>query len=1156
MTVGNVFRHISTYTVFNLGDYDIILGMPFWNFAQVRIDQGQVGPEVSVQYKRARIGLPLMTSQDRESPRCYKVSTRDLRKDIEGATEMYSLHYKGFRAEDNLKFNPGGCLEVPLSLKGEPSVTPSSRGQSSVEEESQKSSIFSLAQGPSASQDKQVVELLKEYSEIFPDDLPNHPPPERPIEFKVPLKPGFEPPCQAPYKANVEAQKVIEETLKYLYDHGLARDSNSEFGAPVTLAKKADGTWRFCVDYRKLNAVTKEAKYPLPRIDDCLDKLGKAKFFSKIDLRSGYWQMRVAAEDVEKTAFRTQNGHHEWLVMPFGLQGAPSCFQRLMNNYLRPFLGKFVLVYLDDILIYSNSEEEHLEHLKLIFQVLKDNKLYAKRSKCDFFKTRIQFLGFVIENHSIKTDPEKIEAIKLWPLPTTVRELRSFLGLANFYRKFVSHYAEKAKPLTDILKSTEFKDKFGHKFSKTAPISLGDKEKESFQSLKDALTEAPCLIIYDHEKPTEVWADASYEHATVGAVLMQDHGQGFQPVAFLSKVLNQAESHYPTFEQELLALKIAFDQWRPYLLPLRFTARTDHNGLKYLKTQKHLSERQWRWLAFFSEYQVEVKYRPGAKMQVPDALSRRVKDPTDLSPILRMREADDHKLEIKVGQERVVLHMEATRTPTLQDLKTPSSFNYEEDEALSKIFTALRDTPEAQETIPKLRSYNLRDGLLYWKDGIKDDRLVVPCGQRIPLIKEFHDSPLGGHFGHEKVYASMKRYFYWAGMKELIKRYIATCDLCQKNKSWNQKPLGLPQVCNVPQERWDFVSTDFCGPFPTTKSGNDYVMVVTDHLSKMAYAIPCRKTITAREAAKLYLKYVFRYHGMPKVFLSDRGPQFTSTYWRELWKRTGTSLAFTSPYYPKGNAQTERYNRTFEEGLRSFVNTLQDDWDDKLIIFEFAYNDTTHPSTGYTPMFMNYGRHPTKPTTLKFQSRLPAVQTFLEELNNVLTDARDHVLQAQVTHAEQHTPHFQQHNLKVNDWVLLKAENYDLNLPSRKLAPRWLGPFQIIEMKGPNTVKLELPKRLTNIEATQNVSWLKPYKRRTADLGPSLEHPTPEVVDDHEEDEVEAVLADRYSGKRKEYLIRFSTYGVEADEWLPLANLQNCQELIEEYWQRQSKKRA
>ena len=273
----------------------------------------------------------------------------------------------------------------------------------------------------------------------------------------------------------------------------------------IYLARKSDGTWRFCVDYRRLNSITKEAKFPLPRIDDCLDKLGKAKIYSQLDLRSGYWQVKIHPDDIEKTAFRTQDGHHEFVVVPFGLQGAPSTFQRLMNHYLLPYLGKFCLVYLDDILVYSNSEEEHLRHLQLVFDILKEKQLYAKASKCELFRERIGFLGFIIEQSTIKTDPAKIEAIKTWPEPTTVREVRSFLGLANFYRKFIHNHSKLAKPLTDLLKSTEFHEKFGHKFTKTAKLEFGEKEKQAFAELKEALISAPCLVIYDPTKPTELW---------------------------------------------------------------------------------------------------------------------------------------------------------------------------------------------------------------------------------------------------------------------------------------------------------------------------------------------------------------------------------------------------------------------------------------------------------------------------------------------------------------------------------------------------------------------------------------------------------------------------------------------------------------------------
>ena len=419
-----------------------------------------------------------------------------------------------------------------------------------------------------------------------------------------------------------------------------------------------------------MNAITQEAKFPLPRVEDCIDRLGTAKYFSKIDLRSGYWQVRIAEEDIPKTAFRTQYGHHEWLVMPFGLQGAPSTFQRMMTHYLRQYLGEFVLCYIDDILIYSKTEEEHLQHIKQVLEILRKNKLYAKGSKCEFFATQVQFLGFIIRENEVDKDPQKVEAVKEWPIPKTVREVRSFLGFTGFYRKFVQGFSKIAKPLTDILKSTEFEKKYGKPFTKTAPVELGEAEIKAFDELKNAMIQAPCLGIFDPTKPTELWADASWENTAIGAVLMQDHGKGMQPIAYLSRVLNKQQSHYPTFEQELLALKIAMEEWRHYLLPIYFTARTDHNGLKYLKTQKHLKDRQWHWLSFFSEYNFDLHYRPGKQMVVPDSLSRKPHTKQDIQNLLRLSDHDGTPtMEIKIkgsdGKTRRVLF----KLKNIQELK-------------------------------------------------------------------------------------------------------------------------------------------------------------------------------------------------------------------------------------------------------------------------------------------------------------------------------------------------------------------------------------------------------------------------------------------------------------------------------------------------------
>ena len=342
--------------------------------------------------------------------------------------------------------------------------------------------------------------------------------------------------------------------------------------------------------------------------------------------------------------------------------------------------------------------------------------------------------------------------------------------------------------------------------------------------------------------------------------------------------------------------------------------------------------------------------------------------------------------------------------------------------------------------------------MLFWLDQSGKDRVVVPCGQRIPLIKETHDQVLGGHLGADKVYYNLKRDFYWPGMKDLITRYVSTCDTCQKNKSWTQRPYGLPQLTDVPFANWMVVSLDFCGPLPKTKQGHDSICVFTDRLSRMAYLEPCSTKINAVGTAEIFVRRIFSLHGIPNRILLDRGPQFISNFWKEVWRLLDTTTSLSAPYHPTSNSMTERFNKTHEEALRSFVNSLQNDWDRYL--FEFAYNDSHHPSTGETPFFLNTGTHPRRPATVTLASNVPAAEDFVLKMQNLISSARDLILKSIAQNAEIQTPNFQPHDLKVGDWVLLKAENYNLQLPSRKLSPRWLGPFQIEAVQGPNTVKL------------------------------------------------------------------------------------------------------
>ncbi len=1194
LTSGPFCKYKSYYSILELEDYDLILGRPFQRSQSCFIE----GDDIILRTRRGPQALPKWATPAGETVKLVRISRAEMIRELKRNEPCYILHPKHYHQEKQVSFEasegpptrPRGGLKPNTSsvharlafrniktTQKQQTTKESLQKQSENTKNEQKHAENNKMQKeeelkyksplddiPRAKGCKELENLLREFRDVFPADLPAELPPEREFDMKIPLKPGNIPPCQAPYRTSNEAQDTIEKTMEYLLSHGLAKESTSEFGAPVLITPKPDGTWRFCTDYRRLNSITMEAKYPLPRIETCLDHLGRARYFSKIDLRSGYWQMRVHPPDIPKTAFRTQYGHYEWLVMPFGLQGAPSAFQRMMNHYLRYFLGKFVQVYLDDILIYSNNVEEHLQHLRQVLTVLREKKLYAKGSKCDLLRQEVLFLGFHVKGGEVHTDLNKIQAIRDWPVPKTVREVRSFLGLCNFYRKFIAKHAQLAKPLTNILKSTEFKEKYGREFTKLAPVTLGEVEVAAFEQLKGAATSAPCLVIYDPTMPTEVWADASWENATTGAVLMQDHGKGLQPVAFLSKVMLKAETHYPTFEQELLALKRALQEWRHYLLPIAFKARTDHNGLKYLKTQKHLSERQWHWLAFFSEYQFELDYRPGKQMVVPDSLSRRPRAIEDIKDLLRLTddEEDDAVFKITVqtasGKPQKVIFTRKKQVDTPTEL--PVVFDYTQDSDYGGIYETLKN-PAGALPLPSLTLYHLNSqGNLVWIDPHQTPRVCVPKRYRGLLLQELHDSPLGGHFGLEKTYASLRRHYIWPFMRHQAQQYVASCDACQKCKASHQRKLGLPQIPEIPLEPWTLVTLDFSGPFPMTKQGVNMVLVVICNLTKEVMLIPCKNTETGKSTAELYFKYVFKHKGIPKFINCDRGPQFISHFWVHLWKCLGTKVRLPAPYHPQSQANAERQNKTFKENLTIYVNARQDDWDECLIAYEFAYNTAYHSSLGDSPYFLNHGRHPWTPAMLQHDRSSPAASDFVLELNNRLQEARDHVRMMQGRRADDKFPKLTPHNFAVGDLVLLSTENYNLDLPSQKLAPHFLGPLKILELRGPNTVLIEVPPRLARIQPIQNILHLKPYQVRDVEVGPTEPKPSPDLIDAEEEFEVEDIIAHREKKTAKrtqnQYLVRFKGYGPEDDLWLPEDNLKHAPAVVTAYWERQTTGRA
>jgi hypothetical protein len=417
-----------------------------------------------------------------------------------------------------------------------------------------------------------VISLLQEYEDVFPNDVPNGLPPIRGIEHQIDFVPGATIPNRPAYKSNPEETKELQRQVEELLAKGHVRESMSPCAVPVLLVPKKDGTWRMCVDCRAINNITVKYRHPIPRLDDMLDELHASCIFTKIDLKSGYHQIRMKEGDEWKTAFKTKYGLYEWLVMPFGLTNAPNTFMRLMNHALRAFLGRFIVVYFDDILVYSKSLDEHIDHLHCVLTVLKKEKLYANLKKCSFCLDKVVFLGFVVGAKGIAVDEKKVKAIKKWPTPKSITEVRSFHGLASFYRRFVKDFSTLAAPLTEIVK-------------KSVGFKWGSEQDRAFIEIKERLCDAPLLALPDFSKTFEIECDAS--GIGIGAVLMQEK----RPIAYFSEKLNGTVLNYPTYDKELYALVRALETWQHYLWPKEFVIHTDHESLKHLKGQGKLNRR-------------------------------------------------------------------------------------------------------------------------------------------------------------------------------------------------------------------------------------------------------------------------------------------------------------------------------------------------------------------------------------------------------------------------------------------------------------------------------------------------------------------------------------------------------------------------------------
>lgn len=956
--------------------------------------------------------------------------------------------------------------------------------------------------------------LRTEFDDVFPETLPKRLPPKREgFDHRIDLVPGAVPPSNALYRLSPAELQELKRQLTELLDAGYIRPSVSPYGAPVLFVKKKEGTLRMCVDYRALNKITIKNKYPLPRIDDLFDQIKGATVFSKIDLRSAYHQLRIVDEDIPKTAFRTRYGHFEWLVVSFGQSNAPASFQALINHLFQPLLDQCVIVYLDDILIYSRTPEEHEQHLRKVLEILRSNHLYAKWSKCDLFKDEVEYLGHLLCADGVKADPAKVKAITDWPTPQSVTDVRAFVGLANYYRKFIKGYAQIATPLTDLLR-------LDHRFLWSSAA------QKAFDQLKSAMTKAPILQVVDVDQPFRVETDAS--GFGVGAALLQRNAAGeWYPIAFHSRKMKPAERNYPVHEQELLALIEALKTWRHYLHGSAFHAHTDHRTLQFFQGQPNLSGRQARWSEILQEYDVVIEYKPGTTNIVADSLSRR--------PDLQLA------------------NVTVTEHAYLDSIRN----SYADDPDFGDIYKCLSHDPPR---VPPAKRhayarYRWRDGFLYYKD----DRICVPriAQLRQNILHDHHDAPIAGHLGVDKTYLAIRRHFHWPALYNTVYRYVTSCDACQRNKDINRRPAGLLQPLDIPTRPWESVSMDFITHLPRTNTGHDALFVVVDRFSKQLHAIATTGTATASDTAHLYFKNVFRHHGLPRSIVSDRDPRFTSRFWRALFRYTGTQLAMSTANHPQTDGQTERANRTLEEMLRNVIGRQPSDWDEHLPALEFAYNNSVNATTAQTPFYTVYGYHPAT-ATAPTDPDVPAAGEFLERYEAVQRAVADNIARAQDRQSRYANERRRDERFEVGDRVLLSARHA---LPpdiarqtNAALRPRATGPYTIARVISPSAYELTLPPSM-GIHPVINVSQLTRYRdpAEFPDRPAPVTTPAPDVIAGQPEWEVERILAKKISGEGENtqvaYLVKWRGYPDADNTWEPIDNLERARDAIRQYEQ-------
>ena len=978
-------------------------------------------------------------------------------------------------------------------------------------------------------------ELQSVFSKVESERLPTH----RPYDISIKLSEGSEPKWGPIYNLSVDEMSVLKGYIEDNLAKGFIQPSSSPCSSPVLFVTKKDGTLRLCVDYRSLNEITEKDRYPLPLIDSLLDRLRGAKIFTALDLRGAYNLVRVKAGDEWKTAFRSRYGHFEYLVMPFGLTNAPAVFQRLMDDLLRQYLDVFVVVYLDDILIYSEDLATHQQHVRKVLQVLLDNDLYCKFSKCEFHVDHVEFLGYVVSPNGIEMNTKKIQSILEWEPPTSVTGVLSFVGFANFYRRFIRNFSKVVQPLTALTKkSVQFE------WTVTA--------QNAFDSLKHLFITAPVLVYADTTRQFIIETDASAY--ALGCVLSQFKDDGLlHPCAFYSKKFTPTETNWQIHDKELYAIVVAFKQWRQYLkgAPHDVLVYSDHNNLKYFMSKNLVSDKQIRWSLFLSEFRFVINYRPGTQMGKADALSRQESmqdspaSKQNYATLIPQGQVGDYRLSGK--PELVTLAAIVSRSPR-QDLVELVSRRT----AMSELWKSLRVASD-----PELESqYTIRGNLIYDVHHC----IVIPDDDmcKLAAVQLAHDHPSSGHLGVKATISLLRREYTFTGLEAYVKSFVSSCDICQRSKIRRHLPYGLLQPLSIPSKPWIEISMDFVGPLPTS-DGFDMILVVVDRLTKMAHFIPTHSSLKSKDLMVLFRANVFWLHGVPAGIISDRGSLFTSAFWRHFLTVLGVDIKLSTAHHQQTNGQSERVIQTLKGYLRRYINYNQDDWASYLPSAEFAYNNCTHSSTKISPFMANFGydfglggSHVESTGSSTFEggrqaSHMKKIHSDLQEML-VATQAE---VKKYADRLRRDMPKF-----VVGASVWLQTTFMLSDRKSKSLDYKYIGPLEIVGQVNKLAFRLKLPSSMSQMHDVFHVSLLEPY---IANAIPDRHVPPPPPMlmtsvdgSSAEEYEIEEIVASRIRYNRTEYLVHWKGYSIVDRQWIAASELPNCQQLVDEFLARQA----